>query len=262
LAAPTAGLAALFIGAKVASDKYGDGLVELDRHMDNTRRGMDDFRRSADDFKDAQRDATDEVDGATEAFGRYRNVAEQSIFVTKLQTQEQEELNRVFSRFAPPGEIPAPGTTEFHRRIAFASETIRNFAQEQLALTDPVLARALAEQRASQAQERLVEVSKDKEATDRDREAAAIDVLVAEAELDAVSKDLSDTISGPVIDALNALIERSGLQHDLFRFLIDDVRDYEGALRKLGVFVTSDGRPIPVRDLERELIRHGQEVVE
>jgi hypothetical protein len=262
LAIPTAGLAALFIGAKVASDKYGDGLVELDRHMDNTRRGMDDFRQSADDFKDAQRDATDGVDEATGAFGRYRNVAEQSIFITRLQAQEQEELNRVFSRFAPPGVIPAPDTTEFHRRIASASETIRNFAREQLALTDPVLARALAEQRAAQAQQRLVEVSKDKEATDRDREAAAIDVLVAEAELDAVSKDLADTISGPAVDALNAMIERSGLQHDLFRFLIDDVREYDAALRALGLFLTSDGRLIPIRDVDRELVRFGRATVE
>jgi hypothetical protein len=262
LAAPTAGLAALFIGAKVASDKWGDGLVELDRHMDNTRRGMDDFRQSADDFKDAQRDATDGVDEATEVFGRYRNTVEQSIFMTKLQTQEQEELNRVFSRFAPPGVIPAPDTTEFHRRIAKASETIRNFAREQLALTDPVLARALAEQRAAQAQERLVEVSKDKEATDRDREAAAIDVLVAESELQALTKDLADTISGPVVDSLNAMIERTGLQHDLFRFLIDDVREYDEALRKLGLFLTSDGRLIPIRDVDRELVRFGRATVE
>jgi hypothetical protein len=262
LAIPTAGLAALFIGAKVASDKYGDGLVELDRHMDNTRHGMDDFRQSADDFKDAQRDATDEVDEATKVFGRYRNVVEQSIFMTKLQTQEQEELNRVFSRFAPPGEIPAPDTTEFHRRIAKASETIRNFAREQLALTDPVLARALAEQRAAQAQQRLTEVSKDKEATDRDREAAAIDVLVAESELQALTKDLADTISGPVVDSLNAMIERTGLQHELFGFLIDDVREYDAALRALGLFLTSDGRLIPIRDVDRELVRFGRATVE
>jgi TP901 family phage tail tape measure protein len=261
IVATTAGL----LAAEAASNKLGSALSQ------KLNPGMGELNIQVEDVLspgrwprliDTIRDSIDATEDATSTYGRYRNAQEQSIFMTTLQAQEQEELNRVFSRFAPPGVVPAPDTTEFNRRLAFASETIRNFAREQLALTDPVLARALAEQRASQAQDRLVEVSKDKTATDRDREAAAIDVLVAEAELDAVSKDLADTISGPTVDALNAMIERSGLQHELFRFLIDDVREYDSALRTLGVFVTSEGRVLPIRDLERELIRIGQEVID
>jgi hypothetical protein len=58
------------------------------------------------------------------------------------------------------------------------------------------------------------------------------------------------------------MIERTGLQHELFGFLIDDVREYDAALRALGLFLTSDGRLIPIRDVDRELVRFGRATVE
>lgn len=254
----SAGTAAAGVALFASVIPASKGLAELTKF----RAAVNESNYALDEMNDRSIGTASAIRETVGEYRGFRNAVEQQIFLTRLQGQEQEELQRVFDRWRAPGEIPPPDTTEFVGRIAQASEVVQNFARQQLALFDPVLARALAEQRAAEAQERYAEVTKDTEASERDREKAAIDVLVAEAELDATTKDLSDTIDGPLIDAFDALLERTGLLREDFRFLIDDLREFNVLAGQTGVFVTSDGRAIPVRDLRRELIRVNQEVLE
>ena len=267
VAAPLTAVVGVLLGAEAAGNKlattvgqnldpsFGELNVQIEDLLSPGRwpRFIESLREAADGTEDAER-------ATTQWAGSLRDAEH----LTAQQRAELERFNAALERTPDhlSGPIPAPDISEFEGRIARASEIIRNFAREQLALVDPVLARALAEQRAADAQERYSEVTKDTEASERDREKAAIDVLVAEAELDAATRDLSDSIDGPLIDAFDAMLERTGLLREDFRFLIDDLREFQAQARASGVFITSDGRPIPVRDLERELVRRGQAVVE
>lgn len=264
-AAPITAVAGAIIGAEVAGNKLGNVLLQkLSPGMDEVNIGIKEMTNpgSWPAVIDRMREAADVTDDLTDAFGTYRNEQEQQLFLAKLQIQEQEELNRVFSRFKPPAAITPPDTSGYEERVNRVIEVTRNLAREQLALTDPLLARALAEQRASDAQERYADVTKDVESSERDRESAALDVLVAEAELDATSKDLADTLDTRLIGAFDALLERSGLLRDDFQFLIDDLRTFNSLAGQTGTFITRDGRALPITDLNRELIRHGQETLE
>lgn len=261
-AAPVSAIAGVFLAVDAAGNKLGNSLSQkLTPELGELNLSITDLAnpgRWSNLIADI-RDYLTVTEVAATSTGRYRNQVERQIFMTRLQAQEQEELNRVFSRFRSTS-IPPPDVSEYERRISRAIDTTRNLAREQLALVDPVLARALAEQRAADAQDRYAEVVGDAEASERDRERAALDLLTAEAELDALTKDLADSISGPLVAAFDALLARTGLARDDFQFLIDDLREFNSLAN--GFVLTGSGRQIPVRDLNRELVRHGQQVVE
>lgn len=222
----------IFQGIADAVPDFAEGITDAGALVNVALFGLPDLiGRAADAFKDAE--------GQTRAFRIEQEQQHKAQIMAAAANRDTSLSLEELAHFArESGEAAEVQRVRFEQGIGALEDTeeaaydaadgMRDFLNAQLASIDPAFALLDASDRYQEALERQAELEEDAEATQRERDAAARDVLTTFGELIGASQRYADVTGVDVEDAIRTLGTEAGLTGDQIQTIIDSLDEVDG----------------------------------